>query len=233
MGKSHSREHSKKDGEGAAAAAADAGTAAAGSSSNNSSSSTAPSANPGGAAAGTDPRSPTPPAGELVEGDEAWAHAGETTLVVEVGQATHLPKADVRSTIDPYLRLRALPKDSTAHPGAWQETSEFTDSDHPRYAEMVPLGMAADAVAEVELELWDTDALVSDKLLVGRIAVAELSAERETAVPLTTTDGDASEARVHLRLVGGPHPACKKTLFLIRHGESKWNEVGGGGGWMD
>jgi len=156
-------------------------------------------------------------------GQPASADAVQLTetapLVLSLISAHNMPQHDLFSESDIFVVAKLAQPDGTTAEARWPVK---WDSNHPIWESSRLLG-AAGAESEVVLTFYDHDKVSSvDTVGTAQFRVGQLGSE-PTKVPVKTvkssTDAHCFVARAT------PCPATRKTIYMVRHGESVWNEA--------
>ena len=175
---------------------------------------------------------------------------GEEPLLMRLGHAEHLPSLDVGSESDVFVVMDLL--DAHGHVVASAKWPVKWDNNHPVWNSCRPLGTAPPGGAgmTVRLKLYDHDEDPLGKVqraeLIGTasIALSELRVgEAPSSLPVELKQSKLQKAvrRLSVRLSAAgetkpePRPLItlarvvpeaappRKTVYLVRHGESVWN----------
>ena len=149
--------------------------------------------------------------------------------------ATDVPKADMTSESDPYIKAyvmegrmkskiyKSLIRDDNRNP-IWDSYHDFR--------------IAYNVEACLKVEIWDADVYNKDTL-VGDVIIPlhELQDENVKSYPVQYRIGSATtnpNFSVTLqRVYMDSPPPMRKTIFLLRHGQSKWNEAHSDGKYLN
>lgn len=146
-------------------------------------------------------------------------------LVIEIISATGVPKSDVAGHSDPFLKVWV---EIGGHKGDARKTSFRRDTGSPVWLVPVSLGALSPAQrdAVVHFEMWDFDrGSMNDLLARASVAVSELALEQERELDMTPVSAfKHATILLRVRRLSGVY-APRKKVFLIRHGESRWNKA--------
>lgn len=156
-------------------------------------------------------------------------------LVVEFSTCRNVPHVDLFSPSDPFIKAYIMTPDSKGRfrkIGKCRRTLHRDDADHPVFTAFRSFTTKVDPVVDrLWIEVWDVDPLRNE--LIGRavIKIADISDQPRwynvaRAKPSTKPHAQTG-FQVKLRRVPSAEraPAQRKGFFLVRHGESKWNEA--------
>eukprot|EP00658_Telonema_sp_P-2_P006315 TRINITY_DN1240_c0_g1_i4.p1 TRINITY_DN1240_c0_g1~~TRINITY_DN1240_c0_g1_i4.p1 ORF type:complete len:468 (+),score=98.23 TRINITY_DN1240_c0_g1_i4:172-1575(+) len=157
---------------------------------------------------------------------------GHGSYVVEVVEARNLPRED---HCDPFAKFWIEDAHDGLIKGERCRTLTRRGTLRPVWRSVRQLAVTPDPSDILEVELWDLATMGSDgplgvaRILVGEIDVKPrwfdlLPAEAASAEEALAPGSLASPMQVSLRCIPGD-PPVRKTIFLIRHGESVWNEA--------
>lgn len=156
-------------------------------------------------------------------------------FIIHFISATDVPKADLTSESDPYLKAyviegkmkskiyKSLVRDDNRNP-IWDSYHDFR--------------LAYNVEACLKVEVWDADVYNKDTL-VGDVTIPlhELQDEKVKSYPLHHKIGSSAtnpNFSVNLqRVYMDSPPPMRKTIFLVRHGQSKWNEAQNDGKYLN
>lgn len=158
--------------------------------------------------------------------------AGYDVRVVHFLSASDVPRADIDSESDPYIvayvisktgnsdevisnKIKTLRRTSTRSP-VWNSYQHF----------FFPKSKAANAW--LKCEIWDADYFTSDdKIATLEISLNELGSGKDIEKEFTNLQYEKGTAHPKLILRQQIFTSLprQKIFFIIRHGESKWNEA--------
>jgi hypothetical protein len=172
----------------------------------------------------------------------SFPREGEEPLLMRLGHAQHLPSLDVASESDVFVVMELL--DGSGHVVTSSKWPVKWDATNPVWNSCRPLGKAllGGAGMRVRLKLYDHDEAPLGKLqraeLIGTasIALSELRVGealsslpvdlkrswKQRAASLLSTKPDARPF-ITLGRVAPEAAPPRKTVYLVRHGESVWN----------
>jgi broad specificity phosphatase PhoE len=174
----------------------------------------------------------------------------DNRLVVELISASNVPKLDITSESDPFARMylttarprsaadkRKQSKQHSADKGVTCSTLYRIDTANPVWHTFQDLEVEADGTDILNVCIYDYDSSNFGHDMAGalRIPVSELTAEPKVFPIVESKHNDFGDQKpnkaaaaagmtVTLRRVQPPF-VKRKRLFLVRHGESKWNKA--------
>eukprot|EP01007_Sphenomonas_quadrangularis_P001557 NODE_254_length_1729_cov_174.263095_g190_i0.p1 GENE.NODE_254_length_1729_cov_174.263095_g190_i0~~NODE_254_length_1729_cov_174.263095_g190_i0.p1 ORF type:complete len:429 (+),score=68.70 NODE_254_length_1729_cov_174.263095_g190_i0:31-1317(+) len=142
--------------------------------------------------------------------------------VVEIVSASNVPKADIVSESDPYVLFYVV--NEAGNPiGQRCKTLVRSDTPSPVWHAVRSVGPVP-ADASLHLVLLDDDVQNDEKIGTVTVCLADLPTGVEKTLEVTFAKAFRSSPKCELtimrRIPGAP---VRKTVFVIRHGESKWN----------
>lgn len=154
--------------------------------------------------------------------------------VIEIVNANHLPNMDVGSLTDAYVLAHFTGEcGSTKLHDAKLSTLPRNDCLDPVFHAYLAFPFIPDDVDRLTFEVLDRDTMNSDdKIGFVNISFKELrESNNNLTLPLTMStktknlSGEPSTITVRLVSCGErPRKPVRKEIFVIRHGESKWND---------
>jgi hypothetical protein len=148
-------------------------------------------------------------------------------FVIQLIGASDIPKADVTSESDPYVKAYLIEGGVKSKPF---KTSFKIDNPNPVWNAYHDFRISYRVTLVLRIEVWDSDFSSPDDLIGDiNIPLEQLRDESVKEFPLNYHIGSSTtnpNFKVCLRrvFIDAP-PPMKKTIFLLRHGESKWNEA--------
>jgi broad specificity phosphatase PhoE len=154
--------------------------------------------------------------------------------VIEIVRANHLPNMDVGSLTDAYVLIHITGEGGNAKlHDAKLSTLDRSNCLDPVFHSYQAFAFIPYDTDQVTFEVLDRDTLKKDdKIGYATLTFEELKKNSgELTLPLTMStslkslSGEASSVTVRL-VTCGPRPVQpgQKEIFVIRHGESKWND---------
>eukprot|EP00048_Salpingoeca_helianthica_P000309 m.40751 g.40751 ORF g.40751 m.40751 type:complete len:503 (+) comp10390_c0_seq1:113-1621(+) len=148
--------------------------------------------------------------------------------VVEFVSAENVPRTDILSESDPFLRARIVLAAGGQACSPWVRTPVLWNNPQPVWRSFRDFGFIPnDDEHALRVELWDAENFKKNQLIgTAMVPVTSLS-EGETKVfpvklqPNIKPHPDRPPATVTLRRIIPREE--EKVVFLIRHGESEWN----------
>jgi hypothetical protein len=158
---------------------------------------------------------------------------------IEVVKAKHVPRCDVFSPSDPFVQCYI----SVEHDGKIHRVSEISttsirqDTEEPIWHYFTNLNCTPPDSSFLSINLYDADfddnAVLKTRTLLGstQIPIADLVHDDTRSYPLElklkkVVKEDISDFSICLRRIFREKPPPKlKTFFILRHGESKWNQA--------
>jgi broad specificity phosphatase PhoE len=153
--------------------------------------------------------------------------------VIEIVRVNNLPNMDVGSLTDAYLILsfRSCNNPQARINGIELKTQTKNNNLNPVFHSFEEFPFIPQENDLLSIKVLDHDVTShDDKVGKASILMSELLSKKQITIPLAMQTrvkaGNDGITSVTIRLVySGPRPleSIKKTIFLIRHGESKWN----------
>ena len=131
---------------------------------------------------------------------------------------------DLLSESDPFVTVRGL---RNGHPiGTLVKTLHRNDDPNPIFQELHDLGFKPELGDELDIKIYDFDRDGEEGNLIKetRVDLHDLHNGKARTIPLCTASNPNFSVTLRWHLVGQV-PPLKKTIFIVRHGESKWNEA--------
>lgn len=160
-------------------------------------------------------------------------------MVVEIIAGQNMPKMDPLSDSDCYVSVRILNDSGLLVMDRSNSTQVRMNDLDPVWHEYASFPIIPEDTDQIEFTVWDQDDMLEhDEIGNVRFSLSELKQYHGEVVfshlEMKTHLRGRGDAGLKLRLVSmqsSPVPPLpnvtllKKTLFLIRHGESKWNDA--------
>jgi hypothetical protein len=155
-------------------------------------------------------------------------------FVVEFISAKDVPSADVGSESDPYIVAYFVPKVNKPKPRQLSrkvQTLYRLDDPNPIFHSYHNFRVEPPPDSYLRVEIYDRDVLNSDDLIgIAEIPVGSLSREDPQTFHFNFKEFGSETANPNFsftmrRLFLNSRVPTRKTFFLLRHGESKWNEA--------
>jgi len=145
-------------------------------------------------------------------------------FVVEIISATNVPKADTFSESDPFVKLW-VNTNSGEPKGNREQTLHRRDAANPVWNAYRDMHCSVEHHDKLHVEIWDYDFVKQNEQLAHLdILISDIHADPRTFTLDKKIDKDnGKDCTITLRIVPYVDAVTKKTIFLIRHGESKWN----------
>ncbi|KAK3235962.1 hypothetical protein CYMTET_53871 [Cymbomonas tetramitiformis] len=148
-------------------------------------------------------------------------------LVIQILKATNLPKLDVVGHSDPFVRMWVInSKDKDVSDR--YSTLVHNDTGNPIYNSVREIECTPSGDDALRLDMYDYDipGVQGSDDFMGRICVPvkDLVPNQVYDLPLRNKKGKETPARIIFKRIVSP-PTLRKRVYVIRHGESKWNEA--------
>jgi len=146
----------------------------------------------------------------------------EGSLIINVRAARNVPSMDLNGTADPYVKFHLKSDQEVLFKSPYRENNFF-----PVWNCVRDFGKVTKDYDSVVVELHEFDRGKKDDFIGEvEIPIKDLSEEiRDFEVPLANQDKEKPCVIEISRVYLSQNVISKKRLFLIRHGESKWNEA--------
>lgn len=148
-------------------------------------------------------------------------------VVIQILKATNLPKLDVVGHSDPFVRMwiiNSKDKDVSER----YSTLVHNDTGNPVYNSVREIEVTPSSDDALRLDMYDYDipGVQGSDDFMGRICVLvkDLVPNQVYDLPLRNKKGKETAARITFKRIVSP-ATLRKRVYLIRHGESKWNEA--------
>jgi phosphohistidine phosphatase SixA len=148
-------------------------------------------------------------------------------FVIRFVCANDVPRADVTSASDPYIKAYLV--DGGARSRVYTSGIRW-DNPNPIWNAYHDFRVSYRLSAALRVEIWDSDVTSHDDLIGDvNIPLDSLRDEGVFTFPMrhrigTPTTNPNFTVTLQRLFVDAP-PPMRKTVFLLRHGESKWNEA--------
>ena len=159
---------------------------------------------------------------------------------IEVIKAKNVPRCDLFSPSDPFVQCYiSVDFNGTKHRVSQISTTSIKqDTEEPIWHYFTNLNCTPPESSFLSINLYDADfddnAVLKTQTLLGsaQIPVADLAHDDTRSYPLElklqkpVTKENISDFSIYLRRIFREKPPPRrKTFFIIRHGESKWNQA--------
>eukprot|EP01062_Namystynia_karyoxenos_P037336 TRINITY_DN2717_c0_g1_i9.p1 TRINITY_DN2717_c0_g1~~TRINITY_DN2717_c0_g1_i9.p1 ORF type:complete len:2514 (+),score=494.95 TRINITY_DN2717_c0_g1_i9:447-7544(+) len=159
---------------------------------------------------------PPPPPLPPVAGSAAGS---QQPLLVRLTRCERVPRMDYLDESDVYVRARAVDP-SGAFVGSEVEWPVVWNSAEPTWNTVRDLGCRIADAQELQLRVWDKDTTAADDFIGSvRLPMNSCRLDHELAVPMRCVV--SGNPRAVLCLISQPPPV--KHVYLVRHGQSRWN----------
>lgn len=171
--------------------------------------------------------SSTPP------GEKLHVHREHGMVVIEIISAENLPKMDIASHSDPFATVQFTTVDDKPIMDKVHRTQVRTDDHNPVWHNYLTFAFTPEDTDKLVVTLYDEDITSPDAIGSVDVSFDDLKAEQDgisrPLTMITSKRSDDGESAVRFRLVSvtprSEFTNITKTVFLIRHGESKWNDA--------
>jgi Ca2+-dependent lipid-binding protein len=166
--------------------------------------------------------------------------AGSGDFCIEIVKATNVPRCDLFSPSDPFVQCYISVKsgENVFRVSKVTTTSIRQDTEEPVWHYFTNLNCIPPESSFLSIDMYDADfddnAALKTRTLLGcaQIPISELSHDDTRPYPLELKlqkigkNENTSDFSIYLRRLFRDKPLPSlKTFFIIRHGESKWNQA--------
>jgi broad specificity phosphatase PhoE len=147
--------------------------------------------------------------------------------VVQFVSACEVPKTDILTESDPYLRARVINIADKRPCSSWVRTPIIWDTRNPVWKSYRDFGLVPhDTDHALVVELWDAEKF-SQNEFIGRatIPISEIEIEVKQFPFQLKSDLKELQGKCLISLCRVQPSDAPRVLYLVRHGQSIWNEA--------